>query len=235
MSPVVYEVGGFDVATQDRGSDWVDLAADQHTLFYTSEGTEVKRFDVGSNTQLPDFSSALPALGEALRLTGTGVLVATQSEAIVRLDGSGNVAQTYTDPTGGGEADWNALTLDRIPHEARGTLLGLVAALQGVGLALGPSVGGTLWESASHVAQFMAAAAALSLGATRWRTFRAVTLPLTLPGVAGGFLLAFALAISAYATADVKEDAMAAGCAEVFAKPLDVESLLGRIKATLGS
>jgi len=42
--------------------------------------------------------------------------------------------------------------------------------------------------------------AALSLGATRWRTFRAVTLPMTLPGVAGGFLLAFTLAISAYAT-----------------------------------
>ena len=60
---------------------------------------------------------------------------------------------------------WNALILDRIPHEARGTLLGLVAALQGVGLALGPSVGGILWESASHVAPFMAAAAALSLGA----------------------------------------------------------------------
>jgi CheY-like chemotaxis protein len=42
-------------------------------------------------------------------------------------------------------------------------------------------------------------------------------------------------AISAYAIAAVKKDAMAAGCAEVFAKPLDVESLLGRIKATLGS
>jgi CheY-like chemotaxis protein len=42
-------------------------------------------------------------------------------------------------------------------------------------------------------------------------------------------------AISAYATADVKHDALAAGCAEVFAKPLDIESLLGRIKATLGS
>ena|SRR6266850_1688722 len=40
-------------------------------------------------------------------------------------------------------------------------------------------------------------------------------------------------AISAYATADVKEDAIAAGCAEVFAKPLDIESLLVRIKATL--
>ncbi|MDX6288559.1 MAG: hypothetical protein QOH42_358 [Blastocatellia bacterium] len=42
-------------------------------------------------------------------------------------------------------------------------------------------------------------------------------------------------AISAYATSDVKDDAMAAGCAEIFAKPLDIESLLGRIKATLGA
>ena len=42
-------------------------------------------------------------------------------------------------------------------------------------------------------------------------------------------------AISAYATADVKQEAMAAGCAEIFAKPLDIESLLGRIKATLGA
>ena len=41
--------------------------------------------------------------------------------------------------------------------------------------------------------------------------------------------------ISAYATADVKRDAIAAGCAEVFAKPLDIESLLFRIKATLGA
>ena len=40
-------------------------------------------------------------------------------------------------------------------------------------------------------------------------------------------------AISAYATADVKHDAIAAGCAEVFPKPLDIESLLGRIKARL--
>jgi putative spermidine/putrescine transport system permease protein len=42
--------------------------------------------------------------------------------------------------------------------------------------------------------------AAMSLGATRRRTFLAVTLPMTFPGVAGGFLLAFAIAISAYAT-----------------------------------
>lgn len=40
-------------------------------------------------------------------------------------------------------------------------------------------------------------------------------------------------AISAYATHDVKSDALAAGCTEVFAKPLDLDSLLGKIQSTL--
>ena len=39
--------------------------------------------------------------------------------------------------------------------------------------------------------------------------------------------------ISAYATADVKQDAMAAGCAEVFPKPLEIEKLLGKIRTAL--
>ena len=43
-------------------------------------------------------------------------------------------------------------------------------------------------------------AAAMSLGANRTRTFFHVVLPLGLPGVAGGFLLVFSIAISAYAT-----------------------------------
>lgn len=42
-------------------------------------------------------------------------------------------------------------------------------------------------------------------------------------------------AISAYATNDVATDARAAGCNEVFCKPLDLESLLGRIKNALAS
>lgn len=42
--------------------------------------------------------------------------------------------------------------------------------------------------------------AAMSLGATRTSTFFRVTLPLTAPGIIGGFLLAFAISISAYAT-----------------------------------
>jgi putative spermidine/putrescine transport system permease protein len=42
--------------------------------------------------------------------------------------------------------------------------------------------------------------AASSLGASRMRRFLEVTLPLTMPGIAGGFLLSFGVAISAYAT-----------------------------------
>jgi putative spermidine/putrescine transport system permease protein len=42
--------------------------------------------------------------------------------------------------------------------------------------------------------------AAMSLGANRIRTFLHVVLPLSLPGIAGGFLLVFSIAISAYAT-----------------------------------
>jgi hypothetical protein len=40
----------------------------------------------------------------------------------------------------------------------------------------------------------------MSLGASRTRTFFHVVLPLSLPGIAGGFILVFSIAISAYAT-----------------------------------
>ena len=42
--------------------------------------------------------------------------------------------------------------------------------------------------------------AAMSLGANRRRTFSRIVLPLAMPGVIGGFILAFSIAISAYAT-----------------------------------
>jgi putative spermidine/putrescine transport system permease protein len=42
--------------------------------------------------------------------------------------------------------------------------------------------------------------AAMSLGANRTRTFLGVVLPLSLPGILGGFILVFSIAISAYAT-----------------------------------
>ncbi len=42
--------------------------------------------------------------------------------------------------------------------------------------------------------------AAMDLGATRWQTFRRVTLPLTLPGVVSGAQIVFTLTVSAFVT-----------------------------------
>jgi hypothetical protein len=104
----------FDVATSVRGSDWIDLAADQCTMFYTSEGTEVKRYNVCTDTQLADFAppGTLHDRAFALRLLlaaqGGGLLVADRHD-IHRLDSAGNIVQTYDAP---GEDCWFALNLD---------------------------------------------------------------------------------------------------------------------------
>src|ERR1051326_599483 len=41
----------FDPPTGPRGTDWIDLSADQCTMLYTSESPNVRRFDVCANTQ----------------------------------------------------------------------------------------------------------------------------------------------------------------------------------------
>ena len=53
---------------------------------------------------------------------------------------------------------WNALAMDRIPTESRGLLLGVVATVQGAGLAIGPIIGGSLWEHVHPYAPFVAGA-----------------------------------------------------------------------------
>ncbi|OLC54653.1 MAG: hypothetical protein AUH92_03605 [Acidobacteria bacterium 13_1_40CM_4_69_4] len=90
----------FDVAPDNRGSARIDLASDGCTMFYTSQGPNVKRFDVCSNRQLPNFNVAPVASGYtgSLRiLPDGGVLVATASN-IARLDSGGRLVQTYDLP-----------------------------------------------------------------------------------------------------------------------------------------
>jgi len=87
----------FDVAPDNRGSARIDLASDGCTMFYTSQGPNVKRFDVCSNRQLPNFNAAPIAsgYGGSLRiLPDGGVLVATSND-IARLDSGGRLVRTY--------------------------------------------------------------------------------------------------------------------------------------------
>lgn len=92
------QLASFDVARERRGSDWIDLAADQCTMFYTSEGVFVKRFDVCTNTQLSDFN-AMPLpdpLGcFALRIRTNGEVLVACSEAAHRLSSTGTLMQSY--------------------------------------------------------------------------------------------------------------------------------------------
>jgi len=93
----------FAPATEDRGTDWIELDSDQCTLFYTSEGVLVKRFNVCTNTQLTDFNTAaLPgAFAYAHRLLPSGGILVADSSEVVRLDASGNQIQTYSLPNTG--------------------------------------------------------------------------------------------------------------------------------------
>ena len=53
---------------------------------------------------------------------------------------------------------WNALAMDKVPQQGRGLLLGALATVQGAGLAIGPVMGGYLWEHIHHYAPFLAGA-----------------------------------------------------------------------------
>jgi uncharacterized protein YhjY with autotransporter beta-barrel domain len=92
-------IARYDVTTGTRGADWVELAADQKTIYYTSEGNIVYRFDTSTNTQLPDFATGLPGANAfALRFLPNGDLLVADSDRVVRLDSTGAIVQTYFPP-----------------------------------------------------------------------------------------------------------------------------------------
>ncbi|HHI81270.1 MAG TPA: hypothetical protein ENK02_15000 [Planctomycetes bacterium] len=104
----------YKVKTDRRGTDWIDLAADQRTMWYTSEGRRIMRYDVVSNKQLADFTS-IPGSGNvySLRLLppfdgSTGLLVADGLN-VKRLDKAGKVIKTYDAPS---QNQWFSMNLD---------------------------------------------------------------------------------------------------------------------------
>ena len=101
----------FNIPLDFLESDWIDLAADQCTMFIASEGTNIKRHDVCTDTVLLNFNVApLPGSNAfALRLLDDGGLLVADRQMIVRLDAAGAVIDTY-DITGNG--NWFALNLD---------------------------------------------------------------------------------------------------------------------------
>lgn len=102
-------LASYDVATEDRGSDWIDLSPDGNTLYYTSEGYKVKTFDLVGNAQGADFATLSDRAAFAMRLLPGGGALVADSINIKRLDAAGATIQTYDVASLDG---WFALNLD---------------------------------------------------------------------------------------------------------------------------
>ncbi len=88
-------LNSYSPMTQDRGTDWIDLESDGHTLHYTSEGSSVLTFDTATNTQGPNFADGLPAPCFAHRILPDGDEIVACATEVVLLDTSGNIVKTY--------------------------------------------------------------------------------------------------------------------------------------------
>jgi len=90
-------------------SDWIDLAADGCTMFYSDEGAAIHRFNVCTNTALTDFTTVGPAF-YALRILPNGDVLAAAQSSVKRFNSSGTeITPAYT---ASGEGFFFALNLD---------------------------------------------------------------------------------------------------------------------------
>lgn len=100
-------------AVEGKGIDWIDLASDDCTVYYTSEGHDVKRFNACTATQLSNFNTNLPgAYAFQLRLLPDGGALVADSNQVIRLNGAGTIIQTYLQSQGAADSNLFALNLD---------------------------------------------------------------------------------------------------------------------------
>ena len=91
-------------------SDWIDLASDQCTMFYTDEGSAIHRFNVCTNAALPDFVTVPGASFYALRILPSGDVLVAAGPSVRRFNSGGTeILPAYT---AAGETFFFALNLD---------------------------------------------------------------------------------------------------------------------------
>ncbi|MGA1842254.1 MAG: PKD domain-containing protein, partial [bacterium] len=102
----------FSPISEDRGIDWIDLSADQCTMFYSSEGSTIKRYDICKDEQLPDFATGLNRPCFALRIRPNGEVIAACSNEVYRLSASGAIIRTYPRSEYNDQGTFFAMNLD---------------------------------------------------------------------------------------------------------------------------
>ena len=98
----------YSVSTEQEGSDWIDLAPDQCTIFYTSQGSSVLRYNACNKQQLAPFATGLNT-GLGLKVLPDGGVLVADKQDIVRFDSGGRKIMTYN---ASGESCWVSLALD---------------------------------------------------------------------------------------------------------------------------
>ena len=119
--------------TELYGDDWIDLSSDQCTFYYTSERSDIMRYNKCTNTQLPDFNQ-VPLTGSAayeLRILPNGDVLVADSSQVVELDSSGNVINTYQ--------------CSNLPG-CQGQLYGLALDPNGTSFWTGDAFSGLIWQ-----------------------------------------------------------------------------------------
>jgi streptogramin lyase len=92
--------GGAAIGTSIAGTrtDWIDLAADQHTMLYTDESGAIHSVDVVANTSNPDIAATGGRY--ALRIIPTGAfagdILAANSGGANLISAGGTILHTYT-------------------------------------------------------------------------------------------------------------------------------------------
>ena len=105
-----FDSAGTPLGTSGPGRvDWLDLKADQSTMLYTTESSNIMAVDVSTNTPLADFASGISGSAYALRVLSDGGVLLADGTDVKRLDAGGTVIQTYDI---GGEDSWFALNLN---------------------------------------------------------------------------------------------------------------------------
>lgn len=166
----------FVIPTGERGTDWIELAGDQCTLYYTSEDTAVRRYNLCTHSVLPTLTTSLSGPHcYALRLRPNRELMVACQEAVHRLSPQGTNLQTYTrqsigedDPAGlfalnldpDGSSFWTAgIHSGRVYRVDIETGAVLVAFDSGAGGVSGLAVYGEIGDDSIFVDGFEAAPA----------------------------------------------------------------------------
>ena len=113
------------------GPDSIDISSDQHTIYYTSEGTEVFTYDKSTGQQGPVFNKVplplsqvvtdstgthtVPTNAYAVKILGNGDVLVADAADVILFDPTGNVIRTYPCSSLGDGCDYKLFSVSVDP------------------------------------------------------------------------------------------------------------------------